>query len=201
MADMLVTATEVGTLLGIAPADLDVPKATLLAEIATAIVQGETGRPAQRLVEVVDDTATLTGTTDRWLDLPQRPVTAVASVTLDGVALVAGAAGSGGATYRLRGDRLWRGDGWQTYVGEPSEVEIVYSHGYATGDQQLEFARSAVFGLIRSAYDNEQGLLSEKIDDYASTFDALSARMEASPHLQRALVRAYGRAAGMVRLG
>lgn len=201
MADMLAAAADVGTLLGIAPADLDTAKATLLVEVATAIVQGETGRPAQRLVAVAGETATLVGTTDSWLDLPQRPVTTVASVTLDGVALVAGAAGSGGNTYRLCGDRLWRGDGWQTHAGEPSSVIVVYSHGYAPTAQNLQLGRSAVLGLIRGAYGNEEGLTSVRIDDYTAVYDALAARMEASPHLADALMRAYGRPVGMVRLG
>jgi hypothetical protein len=198
VADQLASPADLGTLLGLG-GDLDVAKATLLVEIATAIVQAATGRPAQRLVAVSSETITLTGTVGSWLDLPQRPVTAVEAVELDGVAVILGAAGSGGSTYRLRGDRLWRGDGWQTYVGEPSEVEITYSHGYAADDQRLQLARSAVLGLIRGAYDNAEGRTSVRIDDFAAAYDVMSARMEASPHLRRALARQYGNPAGWIQ--
>lgn len=196
MADQLAAPADVGVLLGLT--DLDTARATLLVEIATAIVQATAG---QRIVAVADDEVVLTGTTSSWLELPQLPVTGVASVSLDGVALAAGSAGSGGATYRLRGGRLWRGDGWQTYVGEPSEVGVVCSHGYAAGVQELQLARGAVLGLIRGAYDNPQGNTSVRIDDYAAAYDALSARMEASPHLARALRRTYGHRASLVKIG
>jgi hypothetical protein len=197
MADQLASPADVGVLLGIS--DLEVAKAALLVEIATALVQDAAG--GQRIVAVAGEEITLTGTTDAWLDLPQLPVTAVTAVELDGVALTAGAAGSGGSTYRLRGSRLWRGDGWQTYVGEPSEVTVTYSHGYPALHQGLQLGRAAVLGLIRGAYDNPEGRTSVKVDDYSAAYDALSARMETSPHLRAGLRRTYGRRAGSVRTG
>ena len=152
----------------------------------------------QRIVEVVGDTATLVGTTDSWLDLPQRPVSAVTSVTLDGSAV---AEGTTTGTYRRFGSRLWRDCGWATCYTEPSTVVVVYTHGYATGSQELQLARSAVLSLARGAYSNPTGISREAIDDYSVAYEVASAAMDASPHLKAALRRQYGRRAGLVRIG
>lgn len=197
MADQLATPTDLTNL--IPGSSIPAATATLLLECATAVVQSAAG--GQRIFQVVGDVHDLTGDTDSWLSLPQIPVTAVTSVVLDGVTLTAGSAGSGGSTYRLRGSRLWRGDGWQTYCGEPSDVMVTCTHGYAAGAQELQLARSATLGLCRPFVDNETGAVSVRIDDYAATFDAMSARMDASPHLAGALRRAYGHRAGTVRAG
>jgi hypothetical protein len=97
------------------------------------------GRRRQRILEVIGDTATLAGTTDSWLSLPQIPVTTVASVTLDGTAVTAGAV-STTSSYKRIGSRLWRGDGWAAYVDAPSEVVVVNTHGYPAGSQHLQRA-------------------------------------------------------------
>jgi hypothetical protein len=193
MADQLADTADLASLL---ESDLDLYKATMLVECATAVVQEAAG--GQRLVAVSGDTATLIGTTDQWLDLPQRPVTSVTSVTLDGTALVAG---TDADEYKLFGSRLWRTDGWQTYYGQPSEVVIVHDHGYATGSQNLQLARSSVLSLLRSVYGNPEGLTRVQIDDYAEAYSALSTAMEASSGLRAAIRRQYGRRAGLVRLG
>jgi hypothetical protein len=152
-------------------------------------------------VLVEGEQITLTGTTDSWLRLPQQPVRSVATVLLDGSAVTLGVAGSGGATYRVRGTRLWRGDGWQKYVGEPSEVAVTYSHGYAGSEQGIELARGAVIGLARTPYDNPSAVSREQIDDYQVAYQVVSAAMEASKFLRRALRRQYGPRAGLVRIG
>jgi hypothetical protein len=196
MADQLATPSDLASAL---QQDLDLSTATLWIEAATAVVQEAAG--GQRIVQVVADTATLIGLTDQWLDLPQIPVTAVASVTLDGSTVTAGAAGSGGSTYRRVGNRLWRGDGWQTYVGEPSDVVVVNTHGYPTGHQSLQLGRNAVLGLGKVAYINVSGASREQIDDYSVAYEAVAAVLEASPNLRRALRRQYGRRAALTRIG
>ncbi|HEX5995677.1 MAG TPA: hypothetical protein VFY84_11095 [Jiangellales bacterium] len=191
MADQLCTPEDLATLLG-QPADA---RMTLLVEIGTAVVQAETG---QRLVEVVDDPVTLLGTTDAWLDLPQRPVTAVTSVSVDGQAI---SEGTTTGTYRRFGARLWRDCGWATCWTEPSTVEVVNTHGYAPTAQELQLARGAVLSIIRSWWDNTAGVRSERVDDYAVTYEQIAAQLEASPSLRAALRRQYGRRAGLVRVG
>jgi hypothetical protein len=125
----------------------------------------------------------------------------VASVLLDGGAVTAGSPGSGGSTYRLRGNRLWRGSGWQTYVGEPSEVTVTYSHGYDADEQGIELARHAAIGLARGPHENPSAVAREQIDDYQVAYQAMSAAMEAAGALRRALRRQYGPRGGLVRIG
>lgn len=191
MADKLAAPEDLASLL---ERDLDRYKAEMVIECGTAVVQEAAGN--QRLVQVVDDPGTIMGTTDSWLDLPQRPVTAVSDVTIDGVAIAAGRSG-----YLHIGNRLWRACGWATYWGEPSIIGYVSTHGYVTGSQDLQLARNAVLGLVRGLFDNESGALRVAIDDYSAAYDAMSASMDASPNLRAALQRKYGQRAGVVRLG
>lgn len=200
MADQLATPEELASLL---QQDLDASTANLVLNVATASVQEAAGN--QRILQVIGDTANLTGLTDSWLDLPQIPVTVVTSVTLDGEVLTAGSPGDAGSTYRLRGSRLWRGCGWQTYVGEPSDVVVVNTHGYATGSQGLELARGATLSIAKGMYANPSGVAREQIDDYAVSYAKAAGEaaelMEAAPGLRAALRRKYGRRAGLVRIG
>jgi hypothetical protein len=195
MADQLATPSDLASLL---QQDVDTATATLVVEACTAVVQA--AADGQRIIQVVADMDTVIGTTERWLRLPQWPVTAVSAVTLDGVTLAAGAPGSGLSTYRLVGNRLWRGQGWQTYCGEPSTVGFTYTHGYATGRQELQLGRGSVLSLGRGLFDNPSGAASEKIDDYAVTYAAAEAALEASPALKRAIRKQYGPRARMVRI-
>lgn len=189
MADQLATPADLAALL---QQDLDLATATLVLEAATAVVQEVAGR--QRLVQVVDDVVTVVGTTSGWLQLPQRPVTAVSAVTLDGAALSAGTATG---TYRRSGSALWRDTGWATYAGEPSAVVVTYTHGYAPGAQELQLARTAVLSIARAAYANPGGMTREQIDDYSVAYEAATARLDASAYLRAALQRQYGRRAGL----
>lgn len=197
MADMLASLQDLADALQIPLASLPTGTGTLLLECATAVVQDAAG--GQRILQVAGDTASLIGTTDSWLDLPQIPVTAVASVTLDGTALTLGTLDP--TNYKPRGNRIWRTDGWQTYVGQPSDVVVVYTHGYAAGAQELQRARAAVLSLAKGQIPNPGGVASESIDDYNVTYDKMSAQMEASPFLKAALAKKYGRRGALVRLG
>lgn len=215
MADQLATPSDLASLV---QGDVDTSTATLLIEMATAIVQQACGD--QRIVQVVGDTLTTSGTTDSWLALPQIPVISVSSVTLDGVALTAG------TDYKLVGNRLFRRQGWQANYGwpwddsgigapyysyappsltwpyqEPSAVTLTYTHGFAAGSQDLQMARSACLALCKGAYTNPSGATSESIDDYSVSFDAMAAQMESAPHMKAALGKKYGRGAALVRIG
>jgi hypothetical protein len=194
MADMLATPSELASFL---QKDVDTASATLALEIATGLVQAACG---QRLVQVLNDVVVL----DRdhydcgpWLDLPQRPVTAVSSV-------VVGATAVTDHTVQLGRGRLYRAYGWRSATlfgyATPSTVTVTYSHGFATGDRRLQLARSAVLALASVAYENPNGATSEQIDDYAVRYEAAGARMEASPSLAMALRRQYGRPSNSVQL-
>lgn len=197
MADQLASAADLAAALQLNVSDIPASTATLLLECATAVVQQAAG--GQRILQVTGDTFALIGTSDSWLDLPQIPVTAASAVTLDGTALTAGTLDPG--SYALRGNRLWRTNGWQTYWGQPSDVAGTYTHGYASTDQGIQLARSAVISLAKSQFTNPSAVASESIDDYNVSYQAMSAQMEAAEFLKAALKRAYGRRASLTRIG
>lgn len=192
MADQLCAPEDLASMLEM---DLDAYKAIMLVEAGTAVVQATAGRPPQRIVEVVDDEITLMGTTAAWLQIPQRPVSEITSVTLDDEELTAG------TDFKAFGSRLWRGCGWSTCWTEPSTVVVVCTHGYPDGDQGLQLARGAVLALIKGVYDNPTGSTRVAIDDYSAAYGALSAQMDASPFLAANIRRQYGAGAGLVPVG
>jgi hypothetical protein len=195
VADQLATPADLASAL---QQDLDLSTATLWVEAGTAVVQAAAG--GQRIVEVIGAVATVMGSTSSWLDLPQIPVTAVLSVTLDGSTVAAGEL-TGGGNYRLIGNRLWRGDGWQINRGVPSEVVVTLTHGYPALDQRLQLARSAVIGLAKGAYSNPGGATRITIDDYTEAYEAMTVAMDASKSLKAALRRQYGRRGGHTHVG
>lgn len=200
MADQLATTSDLANALQMAVADLDSDVATLLLEASTSVVQEAAG--GQRIVEVADDAISLIGLTGSWLDLPQIPVTAVSAVTLDGTALTAGSPGDAGTTYRRHGNRLWRTNGWQTYCGEPSDVSVTCTHGYASGSQKLQLGRAITLSLSKGMYVNPSGVASERIDDYAVSYTRAvdEAAGMLTDSMRVAIRRAYGRPGNAVRL-
>lgn len=197
MADQLATALDLAALL---QQDLDASTATLLVEIGTAVVQATVG---QRIVQVVDDVAVLDldeHDGGPWLYLPERPVTAVSAVLVGSTPVTAPV----GYTTQLSRGRLWRSTGWRStllaYYDQPSTVTVTNTHGYAPGHQKLQLGRGAVLGLARPFYPNPSGAARITIDDYTEVYDAMTARMDASPFLQTALKRQYGRPVGSVVL-
>src|SRR5882762_10742071 len=82
--------------------------ANLLIRQATGKVQAACG---QTLVQVLGDTVVIDGHPDQWLELPQRPVTAVHSVTFQDGNLAPVTLDP--TQYTVVGNRLWRGYGWQ----------------------------------------------------------------------------------------
>lgn len=198
MADMLATTADLTALLG---ETVDETSATLALELATGAVQAAAG---QRLVEVTDDTIDLMGTTGSWLDLPQRPVTAVTSVTLAGTAVT---------DFTRYGGRLYRTDGWAEQTDctswawpglryqEPTPVQVVYSHGYPVGDPGLGLARQATLMLASSLYSNPTGATSLAIDDYREGYGGNAGESGLTSSVRTALRRTYGQRGGLVRLG
>lgn len=196
--DQLATLADLAAALGIAEGELDEPRATLALELATAAVQAAAG---QRIVQVVDDT--WVADLDQldcglYLDLPERPVTAVASAQVGDNAVT-------DYTTQLSRGRLWRSYGWRSatlpYWNAPSSVTVVYTHGYAPGDQKLQLARGVTLELAKTAYNATSGsgaVVREQIDDYSVQYAEMAASIESAldpdGSLARALRRQYGRA-------
>ncbi len=186
MADQLATPTDLASFLQM---DLDASTANLVLYAATGAVQAAC---RQRLVAVTSEQITLLGTTQGWLDLPERPVTAVTAVTVDGTTTT---------DYLRFGARLWRADGWQTACGTPSAVAVTYSHGYTVGAQGLQLAHGATLTIGGELYSRDAAVRSESIDDYSVTYEMQAASVLAAAPMLRAALRAkYGRRAGLVSL-
>lgn len=193
MADMLATEEDLAVL--IADAGLDEERATLLLELATAEVQAAAG---QRIVLVEDDEVEFFAQAGLWLELPERPVIEITSLTIDdGDELVAG------TDYKrpARSAKLWRRCGWTTCLTEPSIIATTYSHGYAEDEQGYQFGRSSTLGIAKLAASNVSGVESESIDDYRVQYaGAVASAMASSPNLAASLRRFYGDRAGAARL-
>ncbi len=190
--DRLASVNDLRLMPGVPGTDvLSDAQAGLLLEIATAVVQSAAG--GQRILEVVDDEVTLYAGYESFLRLPQQPVTAVTSVTLDGTLLAADA-------WRRRPAGVWRECGWVTSSQCEVEVAVVYTHGYPEGDQRLQLGRGAVLSLAKGVAANPTGATRLAIDDYQEAYDRMSSALEASPYLAAALRKQYGRRAGTVRI-
>lgn len=98
-----------------------------------------------------------------WLDVP-GPVSAVASITVDGTAVT---------DFSIIGGRIWREDGWLT-GGWHAPIVVTYTHGLATVPADIvDLVCSLVAGGIAAAadkYDPNRGLAYERIDDYQRGF-------------------------------
>lgn len=204
MATALVTPEELASWL---QEDIDTATATLLISQATSVVQEVTG---QALIRVTGDVAVLEGSPDQYIELPQRPVTAVSSVTFQDGNLAPVTLDA--TQYQPVGNRLWRGFGWQyatvlipparipywrylTYP-PPSTITVTYDHGWAPGAWQLEPARTAVLALCAQAYANPGGSRSVAVDDYSESYSDLFAGMQMPQSTKDLLRRRYGKKAG-----
>lgn len=193
--DRLATVDDLMRMPGV-PADLDPDEAGLLLEVVTAVVQSAAG--GQRILEVVDDEVTLYAGHSSLLRLPQQPIRSITSVTADGVARAVGSGARG--TWRRAPSGIWRDCGWIRSSQYEVPVTVVYSHGYAVGEQGLQLGRSAVLSITRGIAQNPTGATRMAIDDYQEAYDRASSVLEASTALAGALRRQYGRRAGSVRV-
>lgn len=178
MAQTLATPAELASVL---QTDLDASTATLLLEMATGIVQAACG---QLLIEaeVTGELVDITRQTF-WLELANKPVTAVTTVELDGFVVT---------DWSLRKQKLWRSGGWLLSYSPPSQAEVTYTYGYPTGSQYLQLARSVTLSLAQAGYGNPGQVKGEAIDDYKVTYADALGRMELTDPMRMALINAYG---------
>lgn len=176
---------------------VDVSNAALVAvmlEVSSALVRQAAGSP------VLEHDATVVfhalDSYTPWLDIPVRPVTAVATVTLDGVAVT---------DYKVVDGRLWRSVGW--CGREPVEVEVALTCGLPTvpADIVQLVCDLAILGMdTATAGAIDPRVVAEKIDDYAVTFSkdgAVVASAMTIPAATRHSLRArFGGGMGSVAL-
>lgn len=152
---------ELGLLLG---EDFDPARADLAAmalDQATAAIRSFTG---QTISAVANDTVTLDGNGQPTFRLPEFPVTAVASVTVDGIAL----------SYAPDAyDYMWTRSGVLTrrnardWGTNPQSIVVTYSHGYAVIPDEI---KAACLQLAARAMTNPLGMRSESIGSYSGTY-------------------------------
>jgi hypothetical protein len=192
MADLLATAADLRNLLDETEESLSNDKADVVLRIASSAVRMAA---RQHITAVVGDTVTMIGDPGQWLDLPQRPVTAVTSVKIDGAVVT---------DFKVFGTRLWRRCGWETTCGEPSAVEVVYSHGYEAWDDKLGYASGITLTLAAKLYSNVVGAVGMSIDDFTLQFTQTSTSDLAGtipPNVVKSLRYEYGSHAGLVKIG
>lgn len=140
--------------------DIDTATATVTRTMTTGVITGFTNQ----LIEAATYTHLLPINADRTIRLPQRPVTAVTSVTVDGTALTTDT------------DWDWDGisdlivfDGWTPSEDTDWQATVVYTAGYATVPDDVTAVALSVAGRL---YNATPGLVSESIDDYRAQYAA-----------------------------
>lgn len=128
---------------------------TMLAAASAAVREA-----AGSSISETTSTVTIEGVDGHRLVLPSGPVTGVSTVTVDGEAVT---------DYRLSGGSLWRPAGWPgACYGEPAQVEITYTHGYAVVPEDIVnlVCMFAIAGMHEASQGSRAGLAYESIDDY-----------------------------------
>ena len=164
--------------------DVDVASATLMRTIATGVVTGHTGQH----FEAATYTHVLPIAADRSIRIPQRPVTAVTSVTVAAVALTPVT------------DWVW--DGISAYVTldgfTPSSTwvaTVVYTAGYATVPADVAAVALSIAGRLATV---TPGTTSESIDDYRVAYADAGAGLSANEIM---VLRRYKQRLGTVTVG
>lgn len=136
------STNELAARLGIVFDATETARADILLDLATGLIIDAAN--GQQIALVEDDVLTMPGTTDERILLPQRPVVSIASITLDGAALVEGTdwwldrntivripattiVALTGIHNEMLTYPLWSGFGWPAQT-----LEVTYTHGYAT---------------------------------------------------------------------
>ncbi|MCB9135161.1 MAG: hypothetical protein H6636_07030 [Anaerolineales bacterium] len=137
----------------------------------------------QHLSLVEDETIVLDAPRGRRLFLPELPVVELSEVVEEGVTLVANTdyrLDRTGILHRLRGN-VWKLDGAMEGL---QNIEITYSHGYATLPQEVvdvctrAAARAYQAGLKAEENAGVGGLITKRLGDYSVGFSPEASSME-----------------------
>lgn len=178
------TAADLAELLGETFDATRTAQANSALELASAAIQAWT---RQQIEHVAGDTASLRGVWDDELPLPERPVTAVTSVTYDGDQLVVD------DDYELVGSVLRRDNGWG---GPGVAVVVVYDHGW---DPIPDPIRAVALQVASRMMATPQGVSAESIGTYSVTYG--EAMVGSGVEGYTALLAPYRRRAGTLRIG
>lgn len=143
-------------------------QATALIDAATAIIKAHAG---QTIEQVAGDTVTLDGNGQSVIALPEVPVTAVASVTVDGEALTFDEDYRWSPNGML--ERSWGGFWGRQFASwgdELQSVVVVYTHGYSVIPDDL---RVVCVEVAARAWSTPTGAVrSESMGSWSVTYAA-----------------------------
>jgi hypothetical protein len=179
---------------GVEPDDDSV--ADVFLEVASAVVRKAAQSPIVQTTSTVDVWAQ---DSDRYLELPGKPVTAVSEVVLDGDTLAA-------TDYRLIHGRLWRQCGWGC-DSDPKKVTVTMTHGYlAAPEWVVQLVCDLAIAGMKAAPGGARDprVFVESLGPYSVTWSQLGAAsqvataMELPSATKLALRRAFGGSASLV---
>jgi hypothetical protein len=138
---------------------------TVMLAVASSLVRGAAGVP---ILETTSTVSLWALDPTQWLTLPGKPVTAVASVEVDGDALTAG------TDYKLVHGDLWAPTYWGDRC-EPIEVVVEMTHGLVEVPAAIvqlvcDLAILGAAAAPEGAHDPR--IVAEQIDDYKVQFAA-----------------------------
>lgn len=153
---------------------IDTTRATLLLDLATGAIRAHTN---QTLSRVANDTVVLPGNYTGTLELPERPVASVASVSIGDTNLAADVDYVwDGASSLLRGTLVTgvlvvndgpllsgRGD----WGGPGAQVSVTYTHGFATISDDI---KGVCLALAARSLSSPDGVNSETVGSYSVSY-------------------------------
>jgi len=143
MAGPFAIATELAEWTGLAlPPDLSRLQALL--DSASAIIRGHC---YQTLSIVTGDVFTAYPTVSSFLSLPERPVTAVATVTVNGVATTA---------YYIVPRGIRSGTLQAPGAAWTSGATVTYTHGYAESSEAFKAIKAVCIEMVKRAYTGDE---------------------------------------------
>lgn len=175
-------------------------QATMMLAQASAAIQAEVGQTIE-LVE--DDEVTLRGNWGSKLTLPQRPVTGVAEVAIDDVAMTID------VDYTWDGSQtLYRGvwsietGTWcprgpyddEFWGGPQAQITVTYSHGLASDDPKMDVIRGVCLAMVKRGMDSPGGGVTQQSEtlgpySHAETFATPAGGAIALNPAERRIVR------------
>ena len=166
---------------------------SVMLKVASATIRGAAGGPISQTTSAVS----LTAWGEERLALPGRPVTSVASVSVDGVATTDWMLTDSAFLYRACGWGHWE---------DPVEVAITLAHGLPTIPVDIvqltcDLAILGANAAPEGAQDPR--VFAEKIDDYSVTYKtegrAVSSAMELPAGTKASLAARFGGGVDVVR--
>jgi hypothetical protein len=175
-------------------ADLDSTSADLAIRVAEGLVRGY----CRQTISEVSTTAVLPvqlGDAGYYVDLPERPVSTVTTVEVNGTAYAAG------VDYQVDGSRIWLADVTSSAddFAPVDTAEVTYTHGWAAIPDDVIAVTLSVSGRV---YDNPRGMRMESVEGYTYTRggagdDILGATLSRE---ERAVLNRYRVTAAAVRV-